>query len=44
LDEKEKDIIVGAMEEKKYKKGEVVINQGDEGKEMYMVESGELDC
>lgn len=32
------------MEEKKFKKGDWVIKQGDDGNELYIVESGELDC
>ena len=32
------------MEEKKYKKGEVVIKQLDDGNELFVVDSGTLSC
>ena len=32
------------MEEKKFKEGDIVIKQGDNGDCIYIVESGELDC
>lgn len=38
------DIVINAMEEKKYKKDDVVIQQGDEGNELYVVDSGTLSC
>ncbi|KRW98387.1 Cyclic nucleotide-binding protein [Pseudocohnilembus persalinus] len=44
LDQKEKEIVIDAMEEKNVKAGEWVINQGEEGDVLYVVESGELDC
>ena len=44
LDQKELDIVIGAMEEKRYDKGEYVIKQGDQGDSLYVVESGSLDC
>ena len=44
LDAKDINIVVGAMDEKGFKEGEVVIQQGDEGDCLYIVESGELDC
>ena len=37
-------IVVDAMEEKRYKEGDVVISQGDDGAELYVVESGSLSC
>jgi cAMP-dependent protein kinase regulator len=36
--------IVDACEEKKYKKNEYVIKQGDNGDNLYIIESGELIC
>jgi cAMP-dependent protein kinase regulator len=44
LDAKELEIVVDAMEEKKYKVGESVITQGDEGDNLYVIEIGTLDC
>lgn len=44
LDENEKSIVVGAMEEKKFEKGDYAIRQGEEGDVLYVVESGELSC
>ena len=44
LDEKDILIVINAMEEKKFNKGEVVIKQYDEGKNLFVVDSGTLDC
>lgn len=44
LDDKDKKTIIDAMEEKKYKRGEVVIQQGEAGNELFIVEQGHLDC
>jgi len=44
LEESEKNVVIGAMEEKKFKAGDAVIKQGDEGDCLYLVEDGELDC
>ena len=44
LDQKDLNIVIGAMEEKTYKPGECVIKQGDKGDCLYIVESGQLDC
>jgi len=44
LDENEKDIILNAMGETNFKKGDAVINQGDDGDVLYVVESGRLSC
>lgn len=44
LDEKGKRIVIGAMEEKKFKKDDWIIKQGEEGDVLYVVDSGELDC
>jgi len=41
---KDLEIIIDAMEEKKCPKACVVIKQGDEGDNLYVVESGQLDC
>jgi len=32
------------MEEKKFKSGDWVIKQGEDGAELYIVDTGELDC
>ena len=44
LDAEEKEIVIGAMNERKAKPGEFIIKQGDEGDVLYVVESGELSC
>jgi cAMP-dependent protein kinase regulator len=44
LDHNEINIIVDAMEEKNFVSGETVIKQGDEGNELFVVESGKLEC
>ena len=44
LDAKELEIVVNAMEEKKYKPGDAVISQGDEGDNLYVIEVGTLSC
>jgi len=44
LDEKEKNIVIGAMEECKFNVGDKVITQGDDGDVLYVVDSGELSC
>lgn len=44
LDEKEKNIVIDAMEIKEYKPGDMVIKQGDDGDCLYVVDQGKLDC
>jgi cAMP-dependent protein kinase regulator len=44
LEEKETDIVIDAMEEKKFKAGQTVISQGEDGDVLYVVDAGELDC
>jgi cAMP-dependent protein kinase regulator len=44
LDSAELKIVIDAMEEKKYSKGDIIINQGDQGDCLYIVEQGELEC
>lgn len=44
LDKNELEIVVDAVEEKKCAKDEVVTSQGDEGKELHIVETGTLSC
>ena len=44
LEPKDLEIVIGAMEEKKFKSGENVITQGDNGDCLYFVESGNLEC
>lgn len=44
LDEREKNIVIGAMEEKKFNEGEDVIRQGEDGDLLYVVDQGALDC
>lgn len=44
LDEKEKGIVIGAMEEVSFKEGDTVIKQGADGDVLYTVDSGSLKC
>ena len=44
LDNKDLEIVIGAMDEKRFKSGEDVITQGDAGDCLYFVESGNLEC
>lgn len=44
LDEKERDIVIGAMEERRFTAGDWVIQQGEEGDVLYVIDEGNLDC
>jgi len=44
LENKEKEITIDAMEEKKVTKGEWVIKQGDDGDNLYVIDKGTLEC
>lgn len=53
LDEEDLKIVIDAMEEKKFKyqsqcilfrSGDTIINQGDNGDNLYVVDHGQLDC
>ena len=44
LDKKDLDVVINAMEEKRYKLNENVIVQGDDGDCLYIVETGLLKC
>jgi cAMP-dependent protein kinase regulator len=44
LDDREFKIVVDAMDEKRYRAGEFVIKQGEDGSELFVVESGTLSC
>ena len=44
LADKEKSILVQAMQEKNVAEGEWVIKQGEDGDVLYVVEQGDLDC
>lgn len=44
LDEPELNIVVDAMEEKKFEAGATVITQDEAGSVLYVVEEGQLDC
>ena len=44
LSKEELDVVIGAMAEKRVKPNEVVINQGDAGAVLFVVEEGHLDC
>lgn len=43
LEDKEMNIVVDAMKEIKFKDGETIIKQGDQGNELYVLESGECE-
>lgn len=44
LDSQEIDAVIGAMEEKTVKAGEIVIKQREDGDNLYVVDSGTLTC
>lgn len=44
LDEKEKEIIINAMEVKEFRSGDHVIRQGDSGDVLYVIDEGKLTC
>lgn len=44
LDNKEKTIVLNAMEEHTFKKDDCVIKQGDDGDVLFCVDSGKLNC
>lgn len=44
LDPKEKDIVLGAMDERRAVKGDYIIKQGEEGDNLYVIETGTLSC
>jgi cAMP-dependent protein kinase regulator len=44
LDQKDVHHIIGAMEEKIFNEGDVVISQGETGDCLFVIESGDLDC
>jgi cAMP-dependent protein kinase regulator len=44
LDDKDSKIVIDAMEEKKFEAKGLVIKEGDDGDELFVVESGSLEC
>ena len=44
LNPQELDIVVNAMQEVLRKAGDVVIREGDDGDDLYVVDSGNLKC
>jgi cAMP-dependent protein kinase regulator len=44
LEQRELDIVIGAMDERQFQAGETVIHQGENGDCLYVVETGELNC
>jgi len=44
LDQTERDIVILAMEERSFVKGDTIITQGEEGNELFVVDSGKLEC
>lgn len=43
LDNKEREIVIDAMEEKKFNAGDTVITQGEDGDMLYVVEKGTVN-
>jgi cAMP-dependent protein kinase regulator len=44
LDDKQQEIVIDSMEVKTYNEGDVVIKQGEDGFELYIVGTGQLKC
>ncbi len=44
LEQKDFASVLGAMEERRFAKGETVIQQGDNGDVLYLIYQGTLDC
>jgi cAMP-dependent protein kinase regulator len=44
LDENELNTVILAFVERRFKEGESVITQGEQGDVLYLIEKGELDC
>lgn len=44
LEQKDLEVVIGAMEDKTYNKDDYLIKQGDFGDSLFIVESGTLDC
>ena len=44
LDDKEKEIVIGAMKECNFAQGAEVIKQGQDGGELFVIDSGHLNC
>lgn len=44
LEEKELNLVIDAFEEKHFKEGDTVIEQGDHGDVLFLIEKGTLDC
>lgn len=44
LDDNEREIVINAMEEKRFNIGDQVITQGEDGDELFVVDTGKLEC
>lgn len=44
LNPAELEIVLGAMQHVSFNPGEMVIRQGDDGNDLYVVETGKLKC
>ena len=44
LEEKDLQTVIDAMEEKRFKAGDTIIKQGENGDVLYLIEEGTLDC
>lgn len=44
LESKDLQIVIDSMEERRFRSGETIIQQGDNGDVLFVVETGDLDC
>lgn len=44
LEERDMAVVIDAMDEKKFASGETIIQEGEPGDVLYIVENGELNC
>lgn len=44
MEDKELNLVIDAFDEKHYKEGETVIEQGEQGDVLFLIEKGQLDC
>jgi len=44
LEQKEIEVVIDAMEVKQYNEGDYIIQQGEDGDYLYVVDSGKLEC
>ena len=44
LNKEDLDIVIDAMDERQFQKGDTVISEGEKGDVLFVVEEGILDC